>query len=104
MNIYLDYLIKNFGGYHLEGAKFASDLIEGYDISNISSAYQKYAKVIGSTRAAVERNVRHYIKIIGDKENIENVLKCKCINNKNFTNKEFLTMVKLRAKENKYDK
>ena len=44
MNIYLDYLLKNFGGAHLAGAKIISELIEKYDITDINNAYHKYAE------------------------------------------------------------
>lgn len=104
MNIYLDYLIKNFGGAHLKGAIFASQLIEKYDIKDIGKAYHNYAKDNNINWRNVERNIRHYISNAATTKDIENILKCKCFNNKNFTNQEFLTMVKIRAEENKNDK
>lgn len=101
MNIYLDYLIKNFGGGHLKGAIYASELIENYNIRDITKAYRDYAKDYNINYANIERAIRHYIGTIATTKDIENILKCKCFNGRNFTNQEFLTIVKLRAEEDK---
>lgn len=101
MNIYLDYLLKNFGGAHLAGAKIAAELIEKYDIIDVNKAYHKYADDHNEKYHNVERAIRHYISVIGTVRNVEKILGCKCFNNKNFTNKEFLAIVKIRAEEEK---
>lgn len=106
MNIYLDYLLKNFGGAHLAGAKIAAELIEKYDITDINNAYHKYAddhneKYHNEKYHNIERAIRHYISVIGTMRDVEKVLGCKCLNNNNFTNKEFLAIVKIRAEEGK---
>ena len=99
MNIYLDYLLKNFGGVHLAGAKIAAELIEKYDITDINSAYHKYADDHNDKYHNVERNIRSYISVIETIRDVEKILGCKCFNNKHFTNKEFLAIVKIRAEE-----
>ena len=101
MNIYLDYLLKNFGGAHLAGAKIAAELIEKYDIADINNAYHKYADDHNEKYYNVERAIRHYISVIGTIRDVEKILGCKCFNNRNFTNKEFLAIVKIRAEEGK---
>lgn len=101
MNIYLDYLLKNFGGAHLAGSKIAAELVEKYDITDINNAYHKYADDHNEKYHNIERAIRHYISVIGTMRDIEKILGCKCFNNKNFTNKEFLTIVKIRAEEGK---
>ena len=99
MNIYLDYLIKNFGGAHLKGAIYASELIEKYDIRDLAKSYHDYAEDNNINWTIIERNIRYYIGNIATTKDIENILKCKCFNGRNFTNQEFLTMIKLRAEE-----
>ena len=103
MNIYLKYLIKNFGGYNLDGSKMISDLIQDYDITNIQNAYKEYANNINKTWQSVERSVRYYIKHIASKDATERILECRCRNNKNFTSQEFLKLIKLRAEESVKD-
>lgn len=101
MNIYFDYLLENFGGAHLIGAKIISELIADYDITNLFKAYHDYAKDNDIKYHNVERAIRHYIQVIDSTRGIENTLKCKCFNGKNFSNKEFLATVKVRAEEYK---
>lgn len=99
MNIYLDYLIKNFGGAHMLGAQIIGELIDNYDITNVFKSYEEYAKDHNMKAHNVERAVRHYIHSINTTEELEEKLQCKCFNGANFSNKEFLATIKLRAEE-----
>lgn len=99
MNIYIDYLMKNFGGMFLGGIKIIGEMLADYDVDNLFQAYKDYAKDNNMSKYAVERAIRYYIRIIATTEEEERILKCKCFNGKNFTNKEFMLAVKFRAEE-----
>lgn len=102
MNKYFNYLVKRFGGAQLSGLTIISEILEKYDINNVNKTYSDYGKDHNMTCASVERAIRHYISVIGSTPQIEKTLNCKCFNGKNFSNKEFLRIVKVRAEEGKH--
>lgn len=97
MNSCFDYMMTNFGGAHLLGFHIICDLVDNYDITNVHNSYILYGKNHNMSAANVERAVRHYIHVIGTTKQIENTLKCKCLNGKNFSNKEFLMAIRERV-------
>ena len=104
MNSCFDYMMSTFGGAHLLGFHIICDLVDNYDITNVHNAYILYGQNHGMSGSNVERAVRHYIHVIGTTKNIEDALNCKCLNGKNFSNKEFLMSVKERVMRCKRDK
>lgn len=102
MNIYVDYLMKNFGGTDFKGLFQIGKILEIYNLEeyNITTIYKSFDQNYNNG-ASSERNIRYYINYITNKyglEEIEKKLKCKCLGDK-FTNKEFMLAVKYRAEE-----
>ena len=103
MNIYVDYLMKNFGGTNFKGLFQIGKILELYDFNNtnITDIYKDYDQNYNNN-ASSERNIRYYIKYIINKYGIKEVeekINCKCDGNNIFTNKAFMLAIKYRAEE-----
>lgn len=104
MDIYTDYLLKNFGNTNLKGFQCLSYIYNNCDLNNnLCKIYREVEENLSLT-GSCERNVRNYIeKIISQigLENLESILKCKPDKLTKFSNKAFIIAVKLRAENGK---